>query len=110
MRYETTVPIFKGFEGCVFPGDISGYILPVMKRTIFRRFVDVPNNDNPFLIALTFEGHFICKHKDCAYWVTVDSIPFMENLTEFDFENGNVIHLGCLNYEGNSESVWEVIE
>jgi hypothetical protein len=105
---DIRIPIFKAFEGCVFPGDITGYILPVTERTIFRSYVDVPNNDNPFLIALTFEGHFICKHKGCDYWVTVDSIPSMEGLTELDFENGNVNHLGFLDYEGNYESVWTV--
>lgn len=106
---DITIPIFKAFEGCVFPGDISGYILPVMQRTIFRSYVDVPNNDNPFLIALTHEGPFICKHKDCDYWVTVDSIPSLEDITKCDFENGNVNHLGFVNYEGNNESVWMVI-
>jgi hypothetical protein len=97
---EIRIPIFKSFEGCVFPGDIEGYILPVTIRTIFRLYVDVPNNDNPFLIALTQEGYFICKHKDCNYWVTINSLPCLENCESLRM-------LGTLEYEGVKERVWE---
>ena len=51
---------------------------------------------------------FVNKHTN-IYLVT-DTGWRYEDITEleFDFKNGNVIHLGFLNYEGNSESVWTV--
>lgn len=74
MKDETITPVFKGFEGCVFPGDITGYIRPVMMRKIFRSYVGVTNNNNPFLIALSTEGHFLVKHEDTDFWMTLDSL------------------------------------
>lgn len=69
--------VFVGFEGCVFPGDIEGYIRPVMMRNIFRSYIAVENNNNPYLVTLTSEGDFLVKIKDGdkeSLWMTLDSL------------------------------------
>ena len=82
---DITISIFKSFEGCVFPGDIEGYIIPVMIRTIFRAYTGVDNNNNPFIIALSYEGDLLVGFAEKGMdqpWLTLDSIVEMYNLNK----------------------------
>ena len=82
---EIRIPIFKSFEGCVFPGDINGYIIPVMTRAIFRAYTGVDHNDNPYLIALTYDGELVVGLAEKGlnqHWATLDSLIEMYYLNK----------------------------
>jgi len=85
MIDEIRIRVFQSFEGCVFPGDISGYIIPVMTRAIFRAYTGVDNNNNPYLIALTYDGELVVGLAEKGlnqHWASLNSLVGMYHLNK----------------------------
>jgi hypothetical protein len=77
MVDDIKIKLFEGFEGCIFPGDVTGYIIPVTLRTIFRSYVDIDNNNNPFLLALSTEGDLLVGFEEKGFnqpWMLLTSL------------------------------------